>query len=368
LVGGRSWSAVLGAPLAGVAGFVSAPGAVVRGLADAAPARAGSALPALRAGTLALVLVVVFGALFVSADAAFAQLIDELAPDPPVLGTLPLRALIGLAAAVIAGGLALSVGRGTRLSPWPPPRKAFAPIEWGLGLGALVMLFAAFVAVQFVVLFGGRDHVPETAGLTYAEYAREGFGQLLVVAVLAGGVIAASWRWAHVDHARDKLLLHALLAALCCLTIVIVIAALHRLDLYVDAFGATRLRLIAAVACTWIGGVITLMLVAVLSGRHEWLPRASVALTAVTAVALTLANPDARIAERNVDRFEQVGRMDISYNATLSADATPELATLPPDISKQVLAEQREHLAEDDGWRGFNLARERARDALGRAT
>jgi hypothetical protein len=364
LVGGRSWNAVLGAPLAAAAGFVHAPAAVARGVAGLAPRSAGSALPAFRAATLALCLTVVFGALFASADAAFAQLIDDLAPNPPVLDTLPARLLVGLAAAVIAGGLALAVGRGTRLSPWPPRRSALGPVEWGVGLGAVVVLFAAFVAVQFVVLFGGREHVLETAGLTYAEYAREGFGQLLVVAVLAIGVVAASWRWARVDRDRDRLLLRGLLVVFCGLTIVIVIAALHRLDLYVDAFGATRLRVIAAVACMCIGGLIALMLIAVLSARHEWLPRASVALAAVTAVALTLANPDARIAERNVDRFQQVGRIDVAYNAALSADATSELASLPHEVSGRVLAEQRERLGDDDGWRGFNFARERARDAL----
>jgi hypothetical protein len=364
LVGGRSWSAVLGAPLAAAAGAVPAPGAVIRGLGEVAPERTGSALPALRATTLALGLVVVFGALFASADAAFAQLIGDLTPDPPGVETLPQRALIGLAAALIAGGLAVSVGRGVRLSPWPAPSRTLAPIEWGLGLGALVLLFAVFASVQFVVLFAGRDHVLDTAGLTYAEYAREGFGQLLVVALLAIGVVAASWRWARPARARDKLLMRGLLAVFCALTIVIVLAALHRLDLYVDAFGATRLRLIAAVACVWIGGLIALMLGAVLAGRHDWLPRASVALTALTAVVLTVANPDAQIAQRNVDRFEEVGRIDVAYNATLSADATPELVTLPAEVSKGVLSRQAERLEADDGLRGFNVARERARDAL----
>jgi hypothetical protein len=364
LVGGRSWSAVLGAPLAAVAGIVPAPGAVARGLAGVAPGNAGAAFPAFRAATLALCLTVVFGALFASADAAFAQLIDDLAPDPPMLGTLPARLLVGVAAAVVAGGLALAVGRGTRLSPWPPRTNALAPIEWVVGLGAVVLLFGAFVAVQFVVLFGGREHVLETAGLTYAEYAREGFGQLLVVAVLAIGVVAASWRWARADGERHRLLLRGLLVAFCGLTIVIVVAALHRLDLYVDAFGATRLRVIAAVACMWIGGVVTLMLTAVLARSRGWLPRASFALTAAVAIALTVANPDAWIAERNVDRFEQVGRIDVAYNATLSADAAPALVALPPEVSNAVLSEQRDRLATGDGLRGFNLARERARDLL----
>ena len=51
-------------------------------------------------------------------------------------------------------------------------------------LGVLDALFLAFVAVQATVLFGGHAHVLETEGLTYAEYARQGFWQLLWVSAL----------------------------------------------------------------------------------------------------------------------------------------------------------------------------------------
>jgi hypothetical protein len=47
-----------------------------------------------------------------------------------------------------------------------------------------VALFGAFAAAQLVVLAGGGRHVIETAGLTYAQYARSGFFQLLAVAVI----------------------------------------------------------------------------------------------------------------------------------------------------------------------------------------
>jgi len=42
-------------------------------------------------------------------------------------------------------------------------------LEWLIPLSLLNALFAAFVIVQFAVLFGGHDHVLETAGLTYSE-------------------------------------------------------------------------------------------------------------------------------------------------------------------------------------------------------
>jgi hypothetical protein len=65
-------------------------------------------------------------------------------------------------------------------------------LDWALPTGSLVGLFGLFVGVQFVVLFGGADHVLRTTGLTYAEYARSGFWQLLVVTVLAMVAVPAT--------------------------------------------------------------------------------------------------------------------------------------------------------------------------------
>lgn len=56
------------------------------------------------------------------------------------------------------------------------------------------MLFLGFVAVQLRVLFGGDRHVLTTDDLTYAEYARQGFWQLLAVTGLTLLVIAVALR------------------------------------------------------------------------------------------------------------------------------------------------------------------------------
>ena len=69
-------------------------------------------------------------------------------------------------------------------------------------LGVLDALFLAFVAVQATVLFGGHRHVLETEGLTYAEYARQGFWQLLWVSALTLLVLSAVIRVAGREQHR----------------------------------------------------------------------------------------------------------------------------------------------------------------------
>ena len=250
-------------------------------------------------------------------------------------------------------------------APVRRPLLHLGRVEWRLALGALNLLFALFVAVQVAVLFGGDGYVRDTAGLTYAEYARSGFAQLVVVAVLTLAVVGAALRWARTERARDTRLLRALLAALCLLTLVVLASALHRLGLYERAFGFTRTRLAVHALLLFGGGLFVLVLAALASGRREWLARATVLLGALAALAFWVSDPDRRIAAHNVERFEATGSIDVDELADLGADAVPALARLPEPLRTRALAAQRSRLAGgDDGFAGANLARSRARDAI----
>jgi hypothetical protein len=147
--------------------------------------------------------------------------------------------------------------------------------------------------------------VLDTAGLTYAEYARSGFAQLLAVAALTLAVVAAARRWA-----RDgRTLLRVLLAALCLLTLVVLASALKRLGLYEQEFGFTRLRFAAHAILLWLGALFVLVLVA----RAAVIPRAAVAITAAAILLFALADPDRRIVQHNVDRSQRTGKLDRHY-------------------------------------------------------
>lgn len=336
-------------------GVLPGPLLVVGALLERAGGRWGRSIPALRGVVLAVVLVVPFAALFATADAAFAQWLDEIAAAVPDLEELPAR--LGIAALVlgVAGALLLVTAARAR-----PDRPAGAPLvgrtEWAIALGALNALFAAFVALQLTTLFGGHAHVLRTTGLTYAEYAREGFGQLVVVAILTLAVIAAARRWTAREDAREERLQRLLLGGLCVLTLVVLVSAHRRLGLYVEAFGATRERLFAQWEILWLGALLLAVLVAGAVPRAPWLARAAVAITGAALVTFGLSDPDRRVAERNVERFAQTGKLDTWELMTLSADAVPAIRRLPERLSRCILVTSRSR----DGLAGLNLARRRA--------
>ena len=311
----------------------------------------------LQAAGIGVLLLSVFVPLFATADAAFAHILDAVVPQEAV--DRPLARVGVWLAVVVLGGALLQAGRDGPARAGSPGRPRLTRIEWALPLSALVALFAAFVALQIATLYGGHDHVLRTAGLTYAEYAHEGFAQLMAAAALTLLVIAAAARWA-----RDEPLLRVLLAALCALTLVILASALTRLNLYEEAYGFTPLRLAADAAILWLGGLFVLVLAAGAARRARWLPRAVVALSAAGMLAFAVSDPDRRIAEHNVDRFERTGRIDAIALERLSADAAPALMRLPAHLRSCTTAPIRRELATPDGLAGLNAGRARARRVL----
>jgi hypothetical protein len=317
-----------------------------------------------RGGAIGAGLLGLFVPLFASADAAFAHLLGEALPQGSV--DRPVARIAAWALVAGGGGALLRAATAAPSAPagTAPPTGRLARLEWLVPLGLLVTLFAAFVALQLTTLYGGDAHVLRTAGLSYAEYARQGFAQLIAAAALTLAVVAGAVRWARRASRDDEELLRGLLAALCTLTLVVLASALTRLGLYESAFGFTRLRLAAHAEILWLGGLFVLVLAAGASGRAGWLPRGVVGLSAVALLAFALADPDRRIVEHNVDRFERTGVVDLGVLAGLSPDATPALAALPRSLQACATWRVRESLERPDGLAGTNLARARARSAL----
>lgn len=304
----------------------------------------------LRALVVTAVLLLVFGALFAGADSAFASLLGDLMPDASVTGG-PWRLVLlafGLVGALAVAHTAAAPAKWDRVAvPAGRPRNR---VEWALPLILLVLLFAAFNAVQLAVLFGGYDAVLEKTGQTYAEYARQGFWQLLLVTLLTLLVVVFALRWAPRDGAADRKLVRGVLGTLCALALVVVASAVRRMDMYVEAYGLTRLRVSVVGGELWLGLVIVLIMAAGVWGAR-WLPRAVAASAAAGVLAFGLMSPDSLIAERNVQRYEETQKFDLDYARSLSADAVPALDKLKEPMRSCALRMIADDLGrEDQPW------------------
>jgi len=312
-------------------------------------------LPAARTAVVSAVLLLVFGALFASADALFASWVNAFTPDI-TWNDLPGRAVLAtfIAAGTLAAAfVALAPPAVDRLRlPRGTSRNEF---EWLAPVLVVDAVFLAFLVAQATAMFGGHDYLRQTTGLTYAEYVHEGFGQLTVATMLTLTVVAWAARKATPGRRRDFAL-----GALCVMTIVVVVSALYRMHLYEEAFGFTRLRLLVSVFEGWLGVVVVLVIVAGVVGARRWLVPVAVRLGAAGLLGLALVNPDLYIAQHNIVRADAPVGIDWVYLGKLSTDAYPALVRLPDEQFKCATRYSAE--LGDDDWLAWNLSRERARD------
>lgn len=326
---------------------------------------------ALRTLAIAAPLVAVFALLFASADRVFAQ---ALLPDLDVR----LDALAGHVTLIAMGtwmagawwpAEALTAGAVAARDPAAvrPPR--LSPAEWSTALGALTVLFTVFVAVQFAFLFGGRARVEVTPGLTYAEYARSGFFQLLAAGGLTAMVLLGAWDHGRRDGRRDERRFLGLAAALTALCLVVLASAALRLALYQQAFGFTISRLAAWVAIGVTGAALCGLFVAIATRRRRNVLSGALAIGLGALIVWAGISPAAFVARKNIERYHRTGTIDVDYLATLGPEATPALAAFvsaaPPTVTEPLRYALCSFAPERRGdWRSANLARSRAAAAL----
>ena len=342
--------------------------------------RASPALPVARGLLIALPLLVVFIALFSAADAVFARRLDDLFGWELDVGDLGWRIVL---AAVIAWFAAGAIAFSASVAPTEPPPATAAPrlrigsTELVTVLVILDALFAAFVVFQAAYLFGGFDTV-QAAGLTYAEYARRGFFELVVVAILSGGVVVAADRLA---SARTRALITASIG-LAILTGLVLVSSASRMRLYQEAYGWTELRFYVLGTIVVLGIGLVGLVATLLTDRVRWMGHVMLVAGLAIGLALTLIGPVRFITEQNVARVldpslvppNGSSGLDVAYAASLGDDAIPDLVRVLPALdapSAEMLAEslsfRLDELTAQDGlnaWQAWNAGREAARDAL----
>jgi hypothetical protein len=314
-------AAFIAKPITRTRSRISALAPVIRGLVIAVPI----------AGVLAILLA--------SADPIFASFFSlnfdfgRLALDIVfvVIGSLAMAGLLRLAAA-------------------EPMDRVDGP-TWRLGtteavvvLAVLNTIFAAFAIAQAMAASGTGAETLRTAGITYADYARSGFFQLLWVAGITLVVLVVFSRVTGFAHRGGRLTFLALAEGAIVLTLLIVLVASQRLSLYEDAYGFTMLRLYSHVFAGLIA-LVFLLLAADLAGlfrQRRWFAGVSAICALVLLVSLNVANPEALVVGLNVDRASLAHKVDAQYFRELSSDAAPALLSskskLDPGLWQNVVA------------------------------
>ena len=262
--------------------------------------------------------------------------------------------------AFVAAGSLVAAGL-LRLAAAEPLARVDGPM-WRLGsteglvvLSVLDAIFAAFAVAQAMAATGAAGDALRAAGVTYADYARSGFFQLIWVAGITAVLLILFSRITGLTERTTRRAFLVLAQIAIGLTLLIVFVAFRRLSLYEEAYGFTMLRLYSHIFAVWIA-IVFILLAAETAGafpRRRWLVGATSLSAMALLLALNLANPEAIVVNLNIDHARFTHKMDPQYLAELSSDATPTLLanrslvdqSIGRDISQVACAGSRSYSA-----------------------
>jgi hypothetical protein len=335
---------------------LGAPSAV-RPLGSLRPRLAGMA-PIGRGLGIGVPIAVLMVALLASADPVFASFFN-LNIDP---GQFVLDALYALAGGIAMVGL-LRLAAAQSMERVAGPSRRLGLLEGLVVIGILDAVFAAFALAQAVAASGNGVQALRQAGLTYADYARSGFFQLLWVAGITLVLLVVFSRVIDRGRGRGSVLFRLLASAAIVLTVLIVFVAFRRLSLYEAAYGFTMLRLYSHIFAVWIG-LVFLLLAGDLLGlwpRRGWLLAASSLAGVAVLLTLNVVNPEDLVVRLNIDRAVSTQKLDLGYLETLSSDSVPALMSSSAHLTgdqqaKLALAVCKGARDYRSPWAAFDLA------------
>ena len=200
-------------------------------------------------------------------------------------------------------------------------------IETTIVLGLINLLFLSFVVIQISYLFGGFELVQQTEDLKLADYARRGFGELVIVAALVLPILLFSHWLLRKDSPKNEKVYRILAGIQIALLFVIMISAAQRLFVLTGnlGYGLTTVRFYPMAFMIWLGIVFVWFSFTVLRGMREKFAWGALWSAFFVLGTLHVLNPDDFIAKTNIRLMQEGRQFDAYYHTTLSDDALPVL-------------------------------------------
>jgi len=260
-------------------------------------------------------------------------------------------------------------------------RPTYSKIKWKLFFDPVILLtililinaiYVTFSIIQFAYLFGGSSFVLPSS-YTYAEYARRGFFELIVVSIINFGILIFGITFVKKDSKRIFVAIRTFLTFLGIFTFILLISAFYRMLVYEQAYGFTYLRIFVQTF------MIMLFFLFVINIIYIWYPKLPIIksyfiISLAIYIIMNFANVDIMVAKNNINRYFKTGQIDVVYLKGLSYDAIPEMQRLlilgrgssdseEKQIAEEILEyfkERKLDLKNQKSWQSYNISKYKA--------
>lgn len=162
-------------------------------------------------------------------------------------------------------------------------------------------------------------------GINYAEYARQGFFQLMIVSLINISILLISKKYEQTP--KDKKYISIMNVILVLLTFIIIISSFFRMNLYEAMYGYTLLRLLVYITLFTETILLVPTIMYIFNSNFNISKHYMIIIITVYTI-INFINIDAIITKRNIERYYEKDDIDIVYLKRLSTDNINQLIEL----------------------------------------
>ena len=211
----------------------------------------------------------------------------------------------------------------------------------------IIFIYVIFFISQrgyYMSAFSGK--LP--TGLSYAEYAREGFFQLCMVSFINMIIIVFVQLFMNAENSVVAKIKVGIVITYAVCTLILIATAMSKMSLYIESYGLTQKR----VYSSWFMIVLALLfVVAVVKQFAKKLNAVAVscAVVVVMFAGLSLSNVDGQIARYNVDRYLEgsLETVDVWAMRDLGDAAVPEMVRLIDELKARGVTDPAQRYSEE---------------------
>lgn len=306
---------------------------------------------------LPLMLMIMFQ--LTAADAVFGSLVSDSLKIFDIPDDIMAHSIVTLLASVYIFGYLWSLKYDDRLyKEQLTYKKMMEPMTVITVMSMLSVVYLVFTVIQFSYLYAGMGELPHQ--LTYAEYARKGFFELLQVTFVNICVILFSILMTKEQNVKLNKIGNIVYSLMTLFTLNLLVSSFYRMHLYEAAYGYTELRLFVQFFIVFLGMALMALLIWIWE-RDFPMFKTGVTAAIIVYLALNFINVDSLIASNNLERYKSTGEIDAYHLNYLSIDAYDALAKAHADNPDILLKEFEEYhqgeLEQGHQWFEYNYYR-----------
>ncbi len=293
------------------------------------------------AGALPVLIIVV--PLLISSDDAFRGMVDRMFADT---GKTIVKANFGVALAMFAVSYGFSLKTGRTVQQRKGTFGGMENVYILSFLSAISVCYLLYLFSQLAYFFSAfKGFLPEE-GITYAQYARKGFFEMCMIAVINLVMVFVVLLLAKKQNGKACYGIRLLATFIAVFTLLIIATAISKMVLYIDAYGMTVLRLTTSAFMVFLAVVFISVIL-----RIYFLKINIVKTALLTAGCIVLmlgtVNVNRVCAEYNYNSYYngRLDTVDIAAIYDLGDEGIPYITELASDKDPVVAKEAKQYLA-----------------------